>query len=1208
MSHLTISNGKITSEFSLKNSADQVYVLSLIPSIEQKNEVSKYLNQNMYLLDSQNYIDTESNWKVISRIFKDDIIFFSNIFNDLFKEDNIVDLNELKTIAQTNNLNKFANHIEQIIKDFKSEPQQSIDYLQISLNNFNCEKSGKENKLLSCANLSDKSFFYLMKNLGNKYDLTDLLDIDIQEEKSKQLNLYIDIVEILQQMGMANIGLPEKGQISLNSNNQKSWSKNTLVDLFINPQDKEIKSAPEPKIKKISGAFKGLEKMITSKNTPIPVKKNNIPISVKTENLSIKILVKLANIVVNYLPLHLEEVKNIYVELNEIFLETEYFPEKKKRVLELQKKLNELSLTENITKLHQEITNIYLDPNPNKFLKDKKGTLEKTWGKLARIVHSFLLSEDEYRELNQGHNKYNKYLENPNRIRLYDWQDKVIKMVKNGLSLLVNGPTSGGKTYISMIVFQYLLEEQEIHQDNRTVVYIAPTFHLALQVCANVTATFPNLNCNFITGIVNKVSINSNVWIGTPSAIYNYFKSIGKTFQIVIFDEIHSISTSFASNTFALKNAEAISHLLTLFKDIPGVNSQLLALSATIKQEDLNSLRDYISEKSGIPINEIIRYGFIEKNGKEIIDRKIFLNKYVYDGFFLYRTNYTEDESSKNKEINPDENDIIPITKITDQSTFNFFLKMKEAKMFPALIFSTNDKDCYDTFNDYINWVENVGQPIYFKNWIWLFQKFKQDIDYFNTVIRGSDAEDYINAFNRNSGPALAETTPRARTINTERTRLRDNITQTLEKIIREISTVETEYMVLISKGSQEHGVFGRVFNNIPDNFYLNCECVDLLSELYIYQKDASDELFKDFINVENLTYVCDGIPQFFKFGDKKVDNLDIIKEALMGLKNTQESDKKIEERQKDLEYYKMNSTKKGAAKIKIKKGQNSVEKMRTDIQKLCKDENIDVDDIKELFKVMINGLEYGVGIILPTMPIAVQSMMLEILSTKTLSCTLVSHSMSQGINYPVDTVVIMSKYPIDLNISEIMQMEGRAGRSGFEKKFGNLITINITNILKASLQNLPKITFPVDTNFSGLLIPNSKNVAVEIDAQRLFEGIDIKMIEEYQNKFDKNQIKINDPIIDRIIHIGISQISILLENDPNELVNRVINILKGIINPTMSKHAYYYAEKIDEIKMGLLELYIQFIESNNTDWLDFIKLGFQILHRCQYKQMGIKN
>jgi len=141
--------------------------------------------------------------------------------------------------------------------------------------------------------------------------------------------------------------------------------------------------------------------------------------------------------------------------------------------------------------------------------------------------------------------------------KLDDWQVNVLKNIDKGKSTLVCAPTSCGKTWLS--IYPGIT--------GKRVLFVVPTQALVYQVSSlfvKFGAKVFMISSDFTYG-----NMTDNVVVGTPKDIEDKLPIIGKDFDIVIYDEIHNLSSLVFGNYYE--------RLVKVFKNV-----QFLALSATI--------------------------------------------------------------------------------------------------------------------------------------------------------------------------------------------------------------------------------------------------------------------------------------------------------------------------------------------------------------------------------------------------------------------------------------------------------------------------------------------------------------------------------------------------------------------------------------------------------------------------------------------------
>ena len=173
-------------------------------------------------------------------------------------------------------------------------------------------------------------------------------------------------------------------------------------------------------------------------------------------------------------------------------------------------------------------------------------------------------------------------------VKFDDWQIKVIELIDRSISVVLNVPTSGGKTALAVYVTKY----------GKTL-FVVPTDPLAWQLAAYVghvlgtnvpivTATYQtNPNRDLLIQILNK----ADAIVGTADSIVDYLPFLVNDFKWLVFDEVHMIGKP---------EGCSMEHIIKMLPNIP-----TLALSATIGNTD--ELVDWFRSVSpSQPIEKVI--------------------------------------------------------------------------------------------------------------------------------------------------------------------------------------------------------------------------------------------------------------------------------------------------------------------------------------------------------------------------------------------------------------------------------------------------------------------------------------------------------------------------------------------------------------------------------------------------------------------------
>ena len=131
---------------------------------------------------------------------------------------------------------------------------------------------------------------------------------------------------------------------------------------------------------------------------------------------------------------------------------------------------------------------------------------------------------------------------------------------------------------------------------------------------------------------------------------------------------------------------------------------------------------------------------------------------------------------------------------------------------------------------------------------------------------------------------------------------------------------------------------------------------------------------------------------------------------------------------------------------------------------------------------LLLVGLEFGVALILPSIPFVAQYEMLRLLSKRSIKVIFTSQSMSMGVNYPVRSAIIRAPTGNDIDVMMYMQMSGRAGRRRLDDR-AFVVAWNVHNAATANLSTFPRIVLPAEGATRGVLIADAQKVATQIDA-----------------------------------------------------------------------------------------------------------------------------
>lgn len=207
--------------------------------------------------------------------------------------------------------------------------------------------------------------------------------------------------------------------------------------------------------------------------------------------------------------------------------------------------------------LHDYIVNMYLQIISNttsEYTKKETSTIKKANLYMKKINYKRLQFEKLSNQLIplDFYNTYEKKLDS--------WQLSTMASLRRGENVLVEAPTSCGKTWLGL--YPALL--------NKKVLFIVPTEALVLQV-GGLFSKFVSQPTLISDNIFYEGS--GQITVATPAAMEDYLPKLKTTFDIIIIDEIHNLNHTTLGPAYV--------NIIKMFSGI-----QLLALSATIRDPD----------------------------------------------------------------------------------------------------------------------------------------------------------------------------------------------------------------------------------------------------------------------------------------------------------------------------------------------------------------------------------------------------------------------------------------------------------------------------------------------------------------------------------------------------------------------------------------------------------------------------------------------
>lgn len=774
-----------------------------------------------------------------------------------------------------------------------------------------------------------------------------------------------------------------------------------------------------------------------------------------------------------------------------------------------------------------------------------------------------------YVEYINNNNKFNKNMD----IVLDEWQNEAIEYIRNGKSCLIKGPTSGGKTYIMMKGLDNIIN-MGIEQN---VVYVSPTFHLAYQTYANIKVTFPQRKIAIITIELIHIPKDANIFIGTACELLNYFTINKKKFHVGIFDEIHVATILYCDDVSTKEKIRARAYAKLISK----CDKQIIAASATIR--NIDAMRHFIVNMINLDKKDKIR------------DEDIYIvnyNKRIIPLIEYRFINNSELQIIKRNEDNI-EIDIPNIENIKGiinaENLFKLLLIMKEKDMIPTIVFESNDDNAWKT---YINLIEYCT-----KNEEIDYKDYNEGLTVINNIITNYNTEYYKINSNILDNDIDISNKKKDITKNSNKSILYSILSKRnncINKILVEYKTILKKSIINYNINNIESlskiiNIKNDIMNSILD--LLDCNKTNLYKKypnFYIIQSHV--DMFNILSQIENLnTNVPDILMlfeyskgSFYKFGNSK--SVELLKS--------------IREPGSDEEKW----------------------KQRKRMILLAEAQNIKPKDIDNIIDVIINGLQFGLAIINPSLPFIIQNIILENLKNKESGIVFASESMSMGINYPLRSVIIKSMSGYErLLPGKMIQMSGRCGRRGKDNQ-AHVIFWGIENASESNHIYIPPIMYPehflIDNieSLSGCIISNHEVIAIklgEILLTKYFDNnmIDIKKMNDLDNDKEYKLLhkkyhvsKINKDIYLEPIIECIGNYLNFKKTLIDELIILICKIENDIILESFFINSFEKSQNINLLVNLMIELYNYYASCSNIEFLNFIEDIVNIFQKCEYK------
>lgn len=644
---------------------------------------------------------------------------------------------------------------------------------------------------------------------------------------------------------------------------------------------------------------------------------------------------------------------------------------------------------------------------------------------------------------------------NNSQPKLDDWQIETINYINNNESVIVQAPTSSGKTWVSIYS---VVRNKKIDNDKITL-YIVPSKPLALQV-AGLFRKILGGAVSFLYEDRTYYSSDTKVIVATVNEAETHIYKFYDRIDFVIIDEVHNLNEPEIGNS--------LENLIKLFS-----HCNFLALSATIgnseflinwwRQFNKNKINTITYKKRFINLQRC-QFNFSKStienlhpmdclNLDDLINDKFNIPFTPYDMAILYEKIENSFEYDDIEHLDPDEvikndrpslddtkeyetllktglynlsnkfpNKVSKLIKSFDKTPSlsekdidlsSFTQQLKEKDLLPAILFNYSSETCNMMYSDLISGIiekENLLYPYHYDN-----------LQYKNELI-----EDYKKSLQRFE---LSEKQSQA------------NCKKRIDKI--NIVTEKEEKL--------------RNFDNLQLGIYIN-KLTTKYNQQYKHIEQNNNKSLRD-IQLRNLTKEH---KKSIKIG-KVPMYVDIYKKhkAFCFTNDNPMSEDEIRDIRRELR--KTLSTEKDKISISY--------------------ENI-----------FIQGLKYGIGIYTNNINEIYKLIVQRLCQNNKLNIIIADKELSQGVNLPFRlSAMVGYNGHRDFDQVFVQQASGRSGRRGKDRKgYQCFVNVNWDLIMKGTLPNI-----------SGLKEDESINVYPILE--KLNPNINYKQV--YNNKLYKNSI-----------------------------------------------------------------------------------------------------
>ncbi len=374
---------------------------------------------------------------------------------------------------------------------------------------------------------------------------------------------------------------------------------------------------------------------------------------------------------------------------------------------------------------------------------------------------------------------------------LDEWQLETISLMKRNNSVIVKAPTSSGKSFVGYcagVLFSRVL-------------YVCPAKPIAYQV----GACFMNMGykvCFLLNpGEILSYDDKTNIFIGTPEIIEDYYSNMNIKYDFAVFDEIHNLNKeddghiyenllkyydcNFLALSATMNNIEEFKEKLLKIHpqkkieiiqyDKRFINVQKwiydnnLSILHPLCSTELNDLNDFFLKKNhqftpkdSALLWEKIEEVFEEEDKEELIEDLSPDNIFKEDNILTLDDTRNYENLIKKSLVSLKEKEPKLIERvlksfkgpknISSENNILYFLKeCKEKEFLPMIIFNTSTNTCMNIFYDIFNLIEKDEKENYpYYNEILekkneLFKKYIEQRRTFSEKMKISKSNDPIN-------------------------------------------------------------------------------------------------------------------------------------------------------------------------------------------------------------------------------------------------------------------------------------------------------------------------------------------------------------------------------------------------------------------------------------------------------------------------------